>query len=355
MTYNPKTPNRLSDDLDHILEHTREDWEELRGQRIFVTGGTGFFGCWLLESFIWANEKLDLGAQITVLTRDAAKFEGKVPHLARHQCVILHEGDVQSFGFPAGHFSHVIHAATDASATLNLTQPMAMLDAIVNGTRRVLDFSAQCGARKLLLTSSGAVYGKQPSELTHVTEDYNGAPDVTQTSSAYGEGKRLAELLCVTYARSHGFEVKLARCFAFVGPYLTLDGTYAIGNFILDRLNGRTIQIQGDGTPRRSYLYAADLAIWLWKILFHAASERAYNVGSDEDMSIAEIAYATSLAFDNRIGVEIRGQVVKGAPLQRYVPCVERAHSELNVRSSCGLSEALKKTILWHQMSEKSL
>ena len=54
--------NLLTNDLNHILAHTKDLWEELRGQRIFITGGTGFFGCWLLESFIWANDQLDLKA-----------------------------------------------------------------------------------------------------------------------------------------------------------------------------------------------------------------------------------------------------------------------------------------------------
>ncbi|MCJ7773293.1 MAG: hypothetical protein MUP22_09200, partial [Desulfobacterales bacterium] len=54
----------------HIMKHTRDLWEELRGERIFITGGTGFFGCWLLESFCYACDQLDLKANAVVLTRD---------------------------------------------------------------------------------------------------------------------------------------------------------------------------------------------------------------------------------------------------------------------------------------------
>src|SRR3989304_1544721 len=118
----------LVTDLDHILDHTRDDWNELRGERLFITGGTGFFGCWLLESFLWANERLNLGAQAVVLTRFPHAFQQKAPHLATSPSVHLLQGDVRDFAFPVGHFSHIIHAATDASAKLNEENPLLMLD-----------------------------------------------------------------------------------------------------------------------------------------------------------------------------------------------------------------------------------
>jgi dTDP-glucose 4,6-dehydratase len=337
--------NALASDLDHILDHTRDLWDELRGERLFITGGTGFFGCWLLESFLWANERLKLGANATVLTRQPQAFAVKAPHLALAEGVTFVRGDIRTFSFSTGMFSHVIHAATEASAKLNAENPRLMLDTIVDGTRHALDFASQCGAKNFLLTSSGAVYGKQPADLTHLPEDYPGAPDPLDPKSAYGQGKRLAEHFCALYGKDSQMEIKIARCFAFVGPYLPLDKHFAIGNFIRDGLNGGPIVIQGDGTPQRSYLYAADLAIWLWTILFRGQSCRPYNVGSDESLSIAEVAGQVARCFSPEITVEIRGKANPEKAVERYVPSTQRADSELGLQKWIGMNDGIRRSL----------
>ncbi len=165
----------FTEDLEHVLDHTRDAWENLRGERVFITGGTGFFGIWLLETFLWANQRLDLDSQALVLSRDPRAFCEKQPHLAGAPALSFHQGDVRNFAFPDGYFPFVIHAATEASARLTADQPLLMLDTIVGGTRRTLDFARHCGARRFLLTSSGAVYGRQPPEMARIDEDYPGA------------------------------------------------------------------------------------------------------------------------------------------------------------------------------------
>jgi len=343
------TGNILKQDMEHVLARTRNLWEEFRGGRIFISGGTGFFGCWLLESFVWANDRLNLGASAVVLTRDPSAFERKVPHLALHPSIRLQAGDIRSFDFPAGEFRFLIHAATEANAQFALDAPLEALDTIVAGTRRTLEFARHCGAAKLLFASSGAVYGKQPPEITHLAETFSGGPDQIDPRSVYGESKRFAELLCALYAARYGMECKIARCFAFAGPYLPLHSYFAVSNFIRDAMRSGPIRVSGDGTPRRSYLYAADLAIWLWTILFRGENCRPYNVGSERDVTIAELAHEVVRTLDPGLRVEIARAPVLGEPPQRYVPSTERAQSELGLHEHVDLSEAILRTARWHR------
>ena len=344
--------NPLAEDLDHILRHTEGLWEPLRGGSVFITGGTGFFGRWLLESFAHINRELGLGAKALVLSRNPDAFIVRAPHLNEAAGIAYLRGDVRDFTLPSEHFSHVIHAGTTSGAAV---EPKEMFDSIVDGTRRVLEFASTHGVRQLLFVSSGAVYGRQPGDLTHIPEDFPGAPDSLDPSSAYGEGKRAGEFLSNLAGSRNGFETKIARCFAFVGPHLPLDAHFAVGNFIRDGLRGGPIQVSGDGTPYRSYLYAADLAIWLWTILFRGTAGRAYNVGSPSHSTIREVAETVEAA----LGLKTPAQIAKTPALNqvpsRYVPDVERARRELGLVARIDLATAVRRTAQWagHQLGSQ--
>jgi nucleoside-diphosphate-sugar epimerase len=338
--------NPLRDDLEGILTQTKGLWEELRGKQLFVSGGTGFVGRWLLESFVFANDALDLHARALVLSRDPGSFRQKAPGLAADRALRFQAGDVRDFEFPPGEFQYVIHAATDSVAKPEAKASDALLKTIVNGTRRVLDFAAQAGTTKLLFTSSGAVYGAQPPEMTRTPETYCGAPDPLDPQSMYGEGKRVAELLCALSAQRQIFAPKIARCFAFVGPHLPLDAHFAIGNFIRDAVKGGPIRIQGDGSPLRSYLYAADMAVWLWTILFRGTSCTPYNVGSEDARSISAWADLVAGKFEPRPEVVVANQGMVGQlNRQRYVPMTARARVDLGLREVTDPHVAVEKTI----------
>ena len=320
-----------------------ETWWSLAGQSIFITGGTGFIGKWLVATILDADERLGLDCKITVLSRDPGKFLRSWPALAGRLNWV--EGDVRDFPINKQHFDVIVHAATDVVSQGSL---LDIFSTCLDGTRRVLELARQCEARRFLLVSSGAVYGPLPLGMTHVPETYRGGPDPLLPSSAYGEGKRVSEWLC-SQASTEDFEVKIARVFALVGPHLPLDKHFAIGNFLRSAMAGEQIVIQGDGSPYRSYLYVADVAAWLWAVLINGQPGRAYNVGAEESISILGLAERVCSILNLRMGIKTMQNIQFSLGASHYVPQTRRAHQELGLASEMGLDEAIVRTVRWHE------
>ena len=315
--------------------------KKLFTQSLFITGGTGFFGRSILDFFV-EQELFELN--ITLLTRDPQAFNQQYKQYHQLKNLKFHQGDIQTFEFPKKNYDQVIHLATPASAAMNISDPITMADIILIGTRRILEFSKHIQAKNILFASSGAVYGKQPSNLENTPETYAGAPLIYQSGAAYGEAKRMAELLGCEYSRKHGIPFKIARCFAFVGPHLDKTGSFAIGNFIRDANAGVPISISGDGTPLRSYLYSEDLVVWLFTILFNGNNNEPYNVGSDQSISIADLAEAVTKAINPSLEVKIAKKPHPDTPLERYVPSIEKARKDLGLAVWTDLKSAILKS-----------
>ena len=342
-----------ADDLQAIVADASAAFGSLRGARIFVTGGTGFFGHWLLESVIAANRLLSAGIRVTALTRDAARFSASSPHIAADPAMTLLQGDIRTFDFPAGEpHTHVLHAATDAGADRPGAAAYELAESILEGTRHVLRFALETGAERMLYVSSGAVYGRNITGVECIPEEFRGGPDPLALVSGYDEAKRMAEYLCVAYSQGKPLQVPVARAFAFIGPHLPLDAHFAIGNFIRDAMAGVPIRIGGDGTPRRSFLYMRDLATWLWVLLVRGESGRAYNVGSDEAVSIAQLAHTVAATLPRPEHGEVTVQIAKTAdpslPQTTYVPCIRRVQQDFGLRVTVPLAEAIRRTAAWH-------
>jgi len=337
----------FNQDLESIFNRTLEVWPCLKNARIFITGGTGFIGCWLLESLLYANEKLSLNIHVTVLTRSADAFKLKVPHLAAYPYFEFLDGNVCDFISPLGEYSHVIHAATDASADLNENNPLQMYQTVIDGTLRVLRFAVDKKSERVLFLSSGAVYGQQPWELLNVPENYLGGPSCVDARATYAEAKRAAEMLCAIYQKQFGLQIAIARIFALLGPYLSLGIHFAAGNFIRDAMEGREIVINGDGSPCRSYLYASDLTVALWHLLVRGESCKPYNVGSSEGISIKALSEKVSSVLGGGTP-KILGSVDVGWNPGRYVPSTNLIESEFNLKRTVSLEQAILRTAIWN-------
>lgn len=336
-------------DVEDVVDRSQHVWGQLSGSRLFITGGTGFFGQWLLQSLCFANRRYNLNIKAIILTRDPESFRRYSRKLATDSAIELYKGDVRQFEFPKGYFSHIIHGATDTSQTM-ADKPFELIDVIVNGTRRVLEFAKLSSARRLLYLSSGAVYGVQPPEMASIPEDYLGACDPIKLHSSYGEAKRLAEHLCILTGQEAGVESVIVRGFAFVGPFLPLNAHFAIGNFIRDALYGDAIRIKGNGTTLRSYLYASDMAAWLWVMLVNGLSGRVYNLGSDKVTSITDLATLVANELAPEKAVRIEATHMDNAIRSRYIPSIVRARNELHLDVWTDLRAAIRRTGNWYRL-----
>lgn len=286
------------DDLKDVA--ARVDTSGLRGKKVVITGGTGFIGRWMVETFAFLNETHDLGARMFAVSRAPAP-----PMIGWNEL--------------PDRFDLVIHGATPSSEEL-ANGGRELVDKTVELTRTILNASERAGAQRFLYLSSGAVYGAP----TH-----------------YGETKHRSERLCA----ESPLTTVIARAFAFIGPYIPLNGKFAAGNFLRNALDRVPIDVRGDGTPLRSYLYMSDLAIWLWTLLLRG--EGVYDVGSEEAVSIAELAReAGGLAG---VPVTIHGRAEPDKPPERYVPSTERARNELGLRETIDWRTALRKTYDWYR------
>ena len=332
------------EDLDYIFQHTKDIWEPFRGKSIFLTGGTGFFGKWLLESFIYINEKLGLKAKIIILSRNPELFIEQYPFYKEYKnSVKFVKGDILTYDFKLNEkVQFIIHAATAASDSLNNNNPLLMMDTITLGTRNVLDFAMTQSIEGFIFISSGAVYGKQPFTVSKIKEKDSFKIDINNSNAAYSEGKRIAELYCATYFEKYNLPVKIARCFAFVGPYLPLDTHFAIGNFINNVVKNENIVITGDGSTTRSYMYASDLSISIWKILLIGSNNKPYNVGVDTAYSLKEIALMLKKNYGNDVQIlNFNKDLTKNI----YVPNIDALINELEIKHFVKIEEAIQKTI----------
>ena len=318
-------------------------------QNLLITGGTGFFGRSFLRHLVslkHASVKLPFD-QITVVTRFPEIFHNKYPALFELQWINWYQGDVlKPSTLPRQHsFQFILHAASDSTDSAGFT-PLQTYQQIVDGTENMLKFAASRGAQRFLLTSSGGAYGPQPTDMTAIPETYNGMPDPFNPANAYGVAKRQAEHLCAQYGNQYGIETVVARCFAFVGEDLPRDAHFAIGNFIRDAIERPEIVVNGNGSPIRSYMHQSDLAHWLLTLLQQGASGNAYNVGSDEAISIADLACLVRDILSPEKVVLIKGEALAdNVSRSRYIPDISKAKNQLGLKVTLPLTQAIRLSV----------
>jgi dTDP-glucose 4,6-dehydratase len=270
----PKLPDR---DIQEVLRDV--PWKDLKGAKILLSGGSGFVGSWMVDTFYHANLEYELGATMTVLTRDTWKTLRGMVHLPQNGSVTVRKADLaDSFPSLGCGYTHIVHAASE-----NHRDRLYMHETIVEGTKKMLEAAYRDGVHRFLYLSSGAA-----------AKDL----DSMDPENVYGISKKAAENLCTIFVQ-RGLHVAVARGYTFSGPRLPLGKKFALGEFVEAGLKGMTIGTTSGNTVR-SYLYASDMATWLWKILLKFEKGSVTDVGSDRPVSMDTVSsYVAALCGVN--------------------------------------------------------
>ncbi|MEI0525687.1 NAD(P)-dependent oxidoreductase [Brachyspira murdochii] len=330
--------NIILEDVEFIFNQLKilTDLSKLDDSSILITGGTGLFGKSILNFLMYIRQYYSF--DITVLTRNKYNFLFDNPY-CNTDFIHFINGDIRNFN-PGKEYDYIIHAAAPASEKLEKENPSEMYSIILDGTKNIINIANSMNVKKLLFTSSGAVYGEQYESIKSFQETYYGNP-----TTFYGKAKKISEELFL----NSDINVTIARCFTFVGPYLNLNIHFAIGNFIRDVIQNKNIIIMGDGRPLRSYLYTADLIIWLFTMLLNSNDKSIYNVGSSYEISIYDLAKKVSNSINNYDGnIEVLTKPNYNYPTPKYVPNNSKIIEELKVKENYTLDDAIKRTIKWN-------
>lgn len=309
---------------------------------LLVIGGSGFFGKSILDAYQRGLLETWGISEVTILARNASKLTYSNPDLIDQSIKLINLDITIAEEIP--YADYVIHAASSTDASRYLSHGLQERKNIQAATYNYCRLANNVHSKsKIIYISSGAVYGQQPSFSNALSEESISMSidglDITKRN--YAAAKIDSEKAIQTLG-NEGFNVSIARCFTFVGGYLPRNQHFAIGNFIDDGLNNRTIKVKATHPVYRSYMHADDLVRWLMTIVKNSSTEcPIFNVGSDHAVSIGDLADKVA----NYFGVSVEMARFESNVIDRYVPSIEKAKVFLGLNVEISLEEAIAKSI----------
>ena len=335
-------------DLQKIIG-ARLPWERFFGKTVLITGANGFVPAYMLETLLYLNEVSDANIHVAALVRNAEKARQRFAHMGERRDLTLVVQDVCDAYSGAAPVDFIVHAASQASPKFYGRDPVGTFEANVMGTRRMLELARDSGSEGFLFFSSGEVYGKIERPAVPVTESDYGYLDPLNIRSCYAEGKRAGETLCACWHAQFGVPTKIVRLSHTYGPGMALDDGRVFADFVADLVARRNIVMKSDGSTRRPFCYLADATVAFFTVLLLGQEGEAYNVGSDAECSVLELAETLAGLFPDRNCRVIRQE---RGPSDQYIPSpVAGGHFDLaKIRAlrwepTTGIEEGFRRTV----------
>ncbi|MGM0576223.1 MAG: SDR family oxidoreductase [Myxococcota bacterium] len=303
-----------------------------------VTGGAGFIGSHLVRALV------ERGDDVRVIDDLSSGFRENLDAVADDidlvEASIL---DADALARAAEGCRFVFHLAAQVSVPASMEDPAGTHEVNATGSLRVFEAARAAGVDRVVMASSCAVYGDEPSMPKR--EDSPVVP-----TSPYAATKYLGEIYGETWTRGLGQEVVALRFFNVFGARQNPEGGYAaaIPVFTTRALQGRGVTIYGDGEQTRDFVYVDNVVEALTKAAEAPdAAGRVFNVGSGESISINRLVRTLGEALGRDLEAEHGPE--RAGDIRHSRADVSRAREVLGYRGDVSLREGLERTVAWYR------
>ena len=248
--------------------------------RYLVTGGAGFIGSHLCETF------LSQGHEVLCMDNYSTGAKENIGSFLKNPRFRFIDHNVSRYIEVPEPLDFILHFASPASPVDYLELPIPTLKVGALGTHNTLGL-AKAKDAVFLLASTSEVYGDPL--VRPQSEDYWGNVNPIGPRGVYDEAKRYAEAMTMAYHRYHGLKTRIVRIFNTYGPRMRLRDGRVVPNFIMQALKGEPLTVYGEGQQTRSFQYVDDLVAGLNKLL-HANYHLPVNIGNPDEMTVLDFA-----------------------------------------------------------------
>lgn len=297
---------------DILAAGERIDLEQLKNQRILVTGASGLIGSAIVDILIGCNLTVNAGITIYAAGRSEEKLKRRFAHGVGSGLVpVKYDATrVLELDFPV---DYIIHGASNASPDKYVSEPVDTLLANIFGVHNLLSYAVRAGVKKMVYISSSEVYG-QLSTGEPLREENYGSVDILSVRSSYPMGKRGAETMCVSYAAQYGIGVSIARPGHIYGPTAQASDNRVSSLFARQAAAGENIVMKSAGTQLRSYCHCVDCATGILAVLTRGQSGQAYNISNrDSVITIRQMAEILARSAGVELIMELPSEAERAA------------------------------------------
>lgn len=304
-----------------------------------VSGGAGFVGSHLVESFLSNN------ARVVVLDNYRTGKDIHIKHLLNNPNFAFYNVDINA-GIPdeIESVDYVIHLA--GLEEYLYSKDFINLDSLLtnsSGTKNLLDLARVSNA-KFLLVSTTDVYQGRMSQVDIVK--YFGDTGFEENKFSLTEAKRFAEAVVWEYFKKHDIDARIVRLPEVYGPRMSLEASGFLGGFLKNITEGTDLSIYGDGFEKECYLYVSDVVSGLIKSLFSPNTKgNIYSLIPDSPISALELAYLVRKMADAEVNVLFKPKI-GDVPQQLRMPDAFNL-KDIGWKSKVDLSQGIAKTLDW--------